>query len=53
MELMFSSNWFEFCIRTNRKYSVVHERFLSPAINVRMGRRIWSTGNGWRKLSAA
>ena len=53
MELVFSSSWFEFCIRTKQKYSAMHQCFLPPAVNVRMGKRIWSTGNGYRRLQAA
>jgi len=50
---MFNSAWLGICVRTERTYSVVHECFLPPAVNVRMGKRLWSTGKGWRKLGTA
>ena len=51
MELTFRSNVFELCVRTAKTYSIAAEKFLPPAINMRVGRLFtWSTGRGFRKF---
>lgn len=53
MELTFRSSKVEVCIRLGRVYNLLHEKFLGSAINVRIGKTIWSTNKGLRRLEAA
>ena len=53
MEFTFRSSKVEVCIRLGRVYNLLHEKFLGSAINVRVGKTIWSTGKGLRKLGEA
>ena len=53
MEFTFRSPKIEVCIRLGRVYNLLHEKFLGSAINVRVGKTIWSTGKGLRKLGSA
>ena len=51
MEFTFRSNMVEVCIRLGRVYNLMLEKHLGPAINLRVGKTVWTTGNGLRKLS--
>ncbi len=53
MEFTFRSCNVEVCIRLGRVYSLLHEKYIGSAINVRIGNTVWSTGKGLRKLSQA
>ena len=52
MEFTFRSNMLEVCIRIGRVYNVMLEKHLGPALNVRVGKTVWSTGKGLRKIGA-
>ena len=52
MEFTFRSKAFELCIRLGHVYNLTVEEYLGPAINVRVGKTVWTTGNGLRKLGA-
>jgi len=53
MEFTFRFRKVEVCIRLGRVYSLLHDKFLGSAINVRIGKTIWSAGKGLRKLEGA
>ena len=53
MEFTFRSRKVEVCIRLGGLYNLLHEKFLGSAINVRVGKTIWSTGKGLRRLEGA
>ena len=50
MEFTFRSNMFEMCVRLGRVYNVTLEKYLGSAINVRVGKTIWTTGKGLQKV---
>jgi hypothetical protein len=52
MEFTFRSNMLEVCIRIGRVYNVMAEKYLGSAINVRVGKTVWTTGKGLRKIGA-
>jgi len=52
MELTFRARKVELCIRLGRVYNVMLEKYLGSAINVRVGKTVWTTGNGLRKIGA-
>ena len=51
MQFTFRSSVFEICVRVGRVYDISAERFLSSAVNIRVGKILWSTDKGLRKLS--
>ena len=53
MEFTFRSNPFEICVRIGRVYNLSAERFLGSAFNVRIGKTVWTTGKGLRKIGQA
>ena len=53
MELIFRSRNVEVCIRLGRVYNLLHEKFLGSAFNVRVGKTVWCSGKGLRKLGQA
>ena len=50
MEFTFRSNMVEVCIRLGRVYNLALEKHLSSAINLRIGKTVWTTSKGLRKL---
>jgi len=50
MELTFRSRKVELCIRLGRVYNVMLEKYLGSAINVRIGKTVWTTSKGLRKI---
>jgi len=52
MELTFRSKNFELCVRLGRVYNLTLEKHLGSAINVRVGRTVWTSGKGLRKIGA-
>ena len=53
MEFTFRSRKLELCIRLGRVYNVMLEKYLGSAINVRVGKTVWSTGKGLRRVGTA
>jgi hypothetical protein len=53
MEFTFRSRKVEVCIRLGRVYNVALENYLGSAVNVRVGKTVWTTGKGLRKLGQA
>jgi hypothetical protein len=50
MEITFKSNFLDMCIRVGYVYNVTLEKYLGSAFNIRIGKILWSTGKGLRKL---
>lgn len=53
MSLTIHTSWFELCIRTKRMYIPSHDEVMDKQFAVRFGKRVWSSGKGWRKIGAA
>jgi hypothetical protein len=53
MEFTFRSRPFEVCVRLGRVYDLLEERFLGSAINVRVGKTVWTTGKGLQRIGQA
>ena len=50
MELTLRTSYVELCVRSKPTYCVTLETFLPPQIAIRVGKYVWSTGKGFRKL---
>jgi len=51
MQITFESRFFAFCLRTSQTYVPQQdEKVLPPALNMQIGKYLWSTKKGWRSM---
>ena len=51
MQLTFESRFFAFCLRTSQTYMPHQDEcILPPALNMQIGKYLWSTKKGWRSI---
>ena len=51
MQITFESKFFAFCLRTSQTYAPHQdESILPPALNMQIGKYLWSNKKGWRSM---